>query len=155
MATMDIKKRRLPAAANKPMVAEETTLPSEAGKKFGSRLNRPKAIIIIVVVLVLFAGFISFRYIQAERRLNQLGNSSQQNAATTTQKIIAKVGQLALLPKRQVPTVAIIKNVSELKNQSFFADAQNGDYVLVYTQSKNAILYRPSINRIVEYANTD
>ena len=37
-----------------------------------------------------------------------------------------------------------------LKDKSFFTLAEIGDKVLIYTKFGKAILYRPSINKIVE-----
>jgi hypothetical protein len=48
--------------------------------------------------------------------------------------------------------MATVLEQDKLKDQPFFARAQNGDKVIIYTQNKKAILYRPSENRIIEVA---
>lgn len=71
-------------------------------------------------------------------------------------KILSKVEKNILLPEDETPTVATISDVEKLKSsQLFFAKAENGDKVLIYTKAKKAILYRPSIAKIIEVAPID
>jgi hypothetical protein len=64
--------------------------------------------------------------------------------------IVTEVGKLISLPADETPTVATVTDVEKLKDQPFFANAQNDDKVLIYTNAKKAILYRPSEKRIIE-----
>jgi hypothetical protein len=57
-----------------------------------------------------------------------------------------------ILPTDEQPTLATVSDVTKVRDQPFFTHAQNGDQVLVYTQTRKAILYRPSADRIVEVA---
>lgn len=75
---------------------------------------------------------------------------SAKAVASESQQLIAKVGKLFALPTNEEPTVATVSDVAKLKNQQFFALAQNGDKVLIYTNAKKAVLYRPSVNKIIE-----
>jgi len=140
---MDIKRPRPKPVASEPLRPVDNGL----RKKLILVVTRRNAIIALAVILVLSIGLISLSH--------RAHNSSQQAAAGKVQKVVAEVGKLVLLPSGQVPTVAIIKNTSELQNQSFYTNARNGDYVLVYPQAKKAILYRPSINRVIEYSSTN
>ncbi|MBI5357887.1 hypothetical protein HZB74_03515 [Candidatus Saccharibacteria bacterium] len=54
------------------------------------------------------------------------------------------------VPQGEEPTIATVQDVSKLQNQAFFKNAQNGDKVLIYSQAKKAILYRPSTDKIIE-----
>lgn len=76
------------------------------------------------------------------------------NQATTidTGKLVDKIGKLIELPADETPTIALVSDVDKLQNQAFFAKAQNGDQVLIYTKAKKVILYRPSINKLIEVA---
>ena len=66
------------------------------------------------------------------------------------QKLVAEVGKLIQLPTDETPTVATITDIEKVKEQAFFKNAQNGDKVLIYTNAKKAILYRPSEKKVVE-----
>lgn len=56
------------------------------------------------------------------------------------------------LPKDEEPTLATVTDQEKLKDQEFFKNAQNGDKVLIYTNARKAILYRPSSNKVIEFA---
>jgi hypothetical protein len=65
---------------------------------------------------------------------------------------LGKVARLVIVPSGETPTVATVSNADKLKAQTFFANAKDGDKVIVYAKAKQAILYRPSTNQIVTMA---
>jgi len=65
-------------------------------------------------------------------------------------RLVVEVGKLIALPADEKPTVATVTDVEKVKDQPFFANAQNGDRVLIYTNARKAILYRPGEKRIIE-----
>jgi hypothetical protein len=75
---------------------------------------------------------------------------NQNPADMEVKNITVTVGKLMLLPTDETPTVATVTDISKLVNQPFFAKAQNGDKVLFFNKAKKAILFRSSINRIVD-----
>src|SRR5579862_7460225 len=101
-------------------------------------------IIITIIVLVLLLVSVSF-YIQYQSANKLLQNPSQA-ATLSDQAVINSVGKLMVLPTNETPTIATVSDKSKLSGQPFFANAQNGDKVLIYSKSQKAILYRPSIN---------
>jgi hypothetical protein len=56
------------------------------------------------------------------------------------------------LPVGETPTVATISDKEKLKDQPFFKMAENGDILFAYTTAMQAILYRPSTNKIINVA---
>lgn len=81
--------------------------------------------------------------------------SAKQNsvlaAQTEVDSLLGKVGKLIELPK-EIPTLATVTDTKKLQGQPFFTDAMNGDKVLVFVAAKEAILFRPSENKIIKVA---
>lgn len=50
----------------------------------------------------------------------------------------------------EAPTVATVSDISKLSSQPLFRHAQNGDLVFFYEQADRAILYRPSLRKIID-----
>ena len=112
------------------------------------------ALVFLVVLLISPPLYYFYReynkmYGEYQKTRLQLNKSSAQLGGENTQAIIDKVNKLIELPK-ETPTVASITDKTKLKNQPFFARAQNGDKVLVYQNAKKAIIYREAINKIIE-----
>lgn len=68
------------------------------------------------------------------------------------QQIVEKIGEFMVLPTGEEPTLATVVDKSVLQDQTFFEQAENGDKVLIYTNARKAILYRPDIHKIIEVA---
>ena len=69
------------------------------------------------------------------------------------QKVIVSISEHMQLPQGEEPSIATILDITKLKGQRFFENAQNGDKIITYTQAKKAILWRPSTNKIIEVAS--
>ncbi len=108
--------------------------------------------ILIAVFLVLIASIPSFYFYNQYQKAQSLLKNPNQVNKDEIKSLVSKVGKLIELPQGEDPTVATVSDPSKLKDQPFFAKAQNGDKVLIYTNAKKAILYRPSINKIIEVA---
>ncbi len=70
-------------------------------------------------------------------------------AKQEVQALTRQVGKFIDLPNEE-PTVATVSDKEKLADQAFFQKAENGDKVLIYTQARKAILYRPAISKIIE-----
>lgn len=82
----------------------------------------------------------------------ELKRNPQKVAQDETKLLLEQIGKLIVLPADEQPTVATVADPEKLKDQPFFAKAQRGDRVLIYTRALKAILYDPIANRIVEVA---
>ncbi len=81
-----------------------------------------------------------------------LKKNPQRAAQQETLKLISTISKLIVLPEGENPTIATVTDPERLREQPFFAKAQTGDKVLIYTDSRKAILYSPVQNKIVEVA---
>lgn len=121
-------------------------------------LKEPKRLIIWLIVLILFiaavgtAAYYIKRYNDSQTQLKKVSSTSQQTAQSQNNQLITAIGKLTPLPTNETPTVATVTDITKLAGQAFFANAQNGDKVLIYTQAKKAYLYRPSTNKLINIA---
>lgn len=109
--------------------------------------------LVIVLVVIIFA-LLGYGYIHTRNQLKQLSNPKIA-AHNETQNLTAKIDKLVQLPVGETPTVATVNDVSKLKGQPFFKNAQNGDKVLIYTKANQAILYRPSSNKVIQFSTVN
>lgn len=82
--------------------------------------------------------------------INKLWYTTGQSAKGEMQQIVSKVGKLLLLPSDEEPTLATVKDKNQLVKQPIFAKAENNDKILVYAKNQKVIVYRPSLNKIVD-----
>ncbi len=108
--------------------------------------NSLRILSIIIVVIAVVAGYFYFQYQKTQKLLQNPTLAAQEEVKA----LVTKVATLMELPKDEQPTVATISDKSKLKDQPFFINAENGDKVLIYTNAKKAIIYRPSTNKIIE-----
>jgi hypothetical protein len=121
--------------------------PSSDSKTPIHRLNAgsSKWLIGSMAVLLLATGYLSYQLYQLKSNPNIQGQKELDS-------VIKKVGKLVILPENETPTLATVTDPEKLKNQPFFAKAQVGYKVLLYSQAQKAILYDPVSNRVVEIA---
>lgn len=109
-------------------------------------LDSQKIIYIIAGVLLIgLAAVAIYFYIQYQN----IKKNPNQVAKAETDALVAQVSKLIDLPKDETPTVATVLDKEKLKDQPFFAGAENGDKILIYTKSKKAIIYRPKDNKLI------
>ena len=71
------------------------------------------------------------------------------------EELIKRVGELISLPEGEDPSVATVTDEEKLGDQVFFSNAKEGDKVLIYTNARKVILYRPSEDRVVEVGSVN
>lgn len=128
----------------------EETVNQSSRRKSNLMNNSWKALLVLVIILAATTTFYAWKYNNAKKDIASLRNP--QNAIKPeADELKAKVGALVDLPNEQ-PTIATVSDVTKLSGQTFFAKAQNGDKVLIFPTAGRAVLYRPSTNKVIEYA---
>lgn len=116
----------------------------EINKKFKVKFILPSIFVILFIAVV---GSAIYFYIQ----YNSIKNNPNNSAKQETEQLTHKISKFMELPKEE-PSVATITDKNKLKDQLFFANSENGDKLLIFTKAGEAILYRPSNNKIIAVA---
>ncbi|HVZ66925.1 MAG TPA: LytR C-terminal domain-containing protein [Patescibacteria group bacterium] len=130
-----------------PLVIEEAPKKS----KLSLTSHSIAYLIVLFVIILCFIGM-AFFYVKFQNSINKSFGVPTIGAPNTPDKnkeLLDAVSKIAELPPNETPTFATVSDVTKLSGQSFFANAQNGDQVLIYNNAKKAYLYRPSTGKIV------
>ena len=135
---------------------EERSNAQERAEEMVPVLTQKKfpVIMIAVAVGVVVIGIAVARYVAIARELEKVKSDPAKVAQITQEeqrKLVEEVGKIIALPD-ETPTVATVSDAEKLRNQPFFSNAQNGDKVLIFTQSKKAYLYRPGDHKVIDVA---
>ncbi len=118
-------------------------------KQFG-RLQRATGswfgvLLLLCLILIGSTGFLGYELYQMKK--------PGLSAEASIHKLVDEVSQAIILPQDELPTVAKVADASQLNGQPFFANARTGDDILIFEKSKKAILWRPSVHRVVEVSS--
>ncbi|TSC92575.1 MAG: Uncharacterized protein CEN91_403 [Candidatus Berkelbacteria bacterium Licking1014_85] len=112
------------------------------GKKKIGKIILTIFLILIFLGAIASAGWFGKKYYDLKR--NPQNADKEEISALKND-----VGNLIQIPSEE-PTMATVLDKEKLKDQSFFKNAENGDKVLIFTNEKKAILYRPSTKKIIK-----
>lgn len=133
-------------------------------KSSRKRIKGKKIILSLAAILWLAGtGFLVYSFLENRKENNDLRSqlntanqalgayktNPQEAAKAEVQRYVDEVGKLYALPQDEEPSVATVSDITKLKDQPFFAKAQNGDVTLIYTNAKLAVLYRPGSKQII------
>ncbi len=94
----------------------------------------------LFVVALGLAGYFYYQY----------SHTKEVMEAREITELTEKIGNVMDLPADEVPTLATVTNKEKLDDQAFFKKAENGDQILIYSIASRAILYRPSLEKIID-----
>lgn len=121
------------------MAEPEQSAPVSVSEK-KSLLPAVMVLAILLLMALSVAGYFYYQY----RHTAQAANAKE------IEDLSKEIGAVMLLPEGEVPTLATVTDREKLSEQAFFQKAENGDKVLIYSQSGRAILYRPSLKKIID-----
>lgn len=78
-----------------------------------------------------------------------LGLFKQEIQQNKIASVVSSIGKLMIVPKG-TPILATVKDITKLKQQhTFFKNAQNGDDLVIFPQSRRVVIYSPARNLII------
>ncbi len=116
-------------------------------KQLSFFLRSPSGVvaIVVIVIAVVFSGYYFYNKYQETQKLLQNPTTAAQQQVNS---LVDKVGKLMVLPN-ELPTLAKVSNATQARKQPLFKNVENGDEVLFFVKAKLAVVYRPSINKII------
>lgn len=112
-----------------------------------------KIFLTLFVILIVLGALGSSYYFYNQNQITQKLLKDPSAASKEEIKVVTKaLSKIMDLPTDEEPSVATVLDKEKVKDQPFFAKAENGDKVVIYSKSSKAILFRPSSNRIIEVA---
>ena len=135
-----LSKKTTAILASEPVSAPESvaTPPVAHGNK------RNRVILTIAIALLLGDAVLAF--------MNRTEPTVKPSAQQEIDALLVEIGGLIVLPADERPLVATVNDTDLLKDQPFFTNAQKGDKVLIYNEARKAILYSPTLKRIIDVA---
>jgi len=113
--------------------------------------------VVMFIVLVLLGAsvagsiFLYNKYTETQQKVEKLSTvqGQQELNKTQVQQLLSKMRTHILLPKDEDPVVATISDIKLLNSNPFYADAKNGDNVVVYAKAKKAFIYSSDKDMII------
>lgn len=133
------------------MSPEETSINPKQPRKTDF-LKRIKPIYVLIIIFAAISVFSLYGLYSAQQELKTFKTDPTKAASREVQELVNEVAKLIELPKDETPTVATVTDPAKLSDQAFFTNAKEGDKVLIYNTAKKAILYRPSEQKVLNFA---
>jgi hypothetical protein len=107
-----------------------------------------KSFFIFILFVFLFASLFGTYYFY--NKYNQLKKNPDIISQKEVDNTLASVEKLMVLPSDETPSMATVLDKNKLEGQDFFVGVENGDKLLIFSKSMQAIIYRPSSNKIIK-----
>ncbi len=117
-------------------------------------MSKKTLFMVLSIMIALVASSVYF-FLKYRGVSEELKKKSEGADKTEVLAVLDKVSKLIEIPTDEEPTLATVTDKEKLKEQKFFAKAENEDKVIIFVKAQKAILYRPSWNKIIEVARID
>ena len=119
---------------------------AKAASKAAPKTKLNLSAILITVLVVSLIGVVVLQAVQMHRMRSPDFAADQARADAAA--LVREVERVMLLPDEEA-TVATVQDASRLRGQDFFRDTENGDRVLIFTEARRAVIWRPGENRVI------
>lgn len=134
--------------SSKPSAFDESDIKKDSTRGH-KKPNKKVLTICVILTIIVIVGIGVYYYFQYQHQQMLLKNPVAASEVIQ-ENVIAAVQKLTPLPTNENPAIAKVTDITKLKNQPFFRNAKNGDFVLLYSQNKRVILYDPNANKVIE-----
>ena len=132
------------------MTETDTELTNDSKSTSASLKRGSKTATLILAGLIVLLGATSIYLYTQNRDVKKKNDAlTKKDPQKEIDSITQKVKKLIELPSKEKPTLATVTDNKKLAEQPFFKNAENGDKILIFAESKKAIIYRPSENKII------
>lgn len=116
-----------------------------------SRRFSPFVFLAVIFAVFVVAVAIAAGYLYNEnRKLKAQLPQSKQEQEKELKAVLPPLKKLMDVPDEN-PSIATVIDKEKIKNQPFFAKAENGDKLVIFESSRKAVLFRPSSGKIVNF----
>jgi hypothetical protein len=125
-------------------------------KKTHRSLQHSKLRLLIFASLVIITvGAVSvvatLRWGRGVLRSSSTAQSQEGELTQSDLEMLSELQRMIQLPDEK-PVIATVVDKSKVENQEFFRHAENGDKVILFTEARKALLYRPSDRKVMNFA---
>lgn len=107
---------------------------------------------VIFFLLAAFGGLVSrqlyYENQSLKKEVRELKSDPQLKAKEEAKVLAQKLSALVVVPEGEDPVVATVTDKDKLKDQPVFANAENGDKLIIYAAAKKAFLYDEKNNKV-------
>ncbi|MDD3002903.1 MAG: hypothetical protein PHS06_03480 [Candidatus Shapirobacteria bacterium] len=104
----------------------------------------------IFIAILIFSSLGAAGYFY--KQYNDIKKDPNKVSIDEIKSLTTVISKFMDLPADETPTLATVTDKEKLKDQDFFKKSENGDKILIYANAKKAILYRPSTQKVIEFA---
>lgn len=148
-ADIDDGKQKARTVARKKIKKSNKAVKNGGSKKAAKIIEKFLLILLFASAVTLAWAFYKNKAITNEAEIQ---NQTPAPRKKEILDLVKRIERHILLPQGETPSIATIVNIDSLKINPFYANAKNGDKVLIYFQAKKAYIYDPERDLIINMA---